>query len=267
MAIYACSKKDWLALRQRKKTSHKGENGRLLILAGSGQYHGSLILAVLAAMRFCDLVYVHSTGENMGLVKKIKLATPNVIVVQKNRLPEFFAKADTYLVGPGWEKNNENKRLLIKAIRSKKPVVIDATALYMIKPKMLAQNVVITPHRGEFKDLFGINANAENVKSMAKKHGCTILCKGPADLIASGKRFAINKIHHPGMTCGGSGDVLAGLLGALLAGHNKLFEASCAACYLNGLAGMLLAKKMGVHYAASDIAGKLPYAASEVEKG
>ncbi len=266
MAVQSTSPSDVKALRKRKKDSHKGDNGKLLILAGSKDYHGSLILCVLAAMRFCDLVYVHSTDQNLALVRKLKEATPNVIVVEKARLDEFFGKADAYLLGPGWEENKTSERMLARAIASKKPVVLDASALHMLKPKMLEKNVLITPHGGEFRSLFGMRADEKSVKAMAGKYGCTILCKGAADLIASPQKFKTNKTHHEGMTCGGSGDVLAGLAAALAADHNELFAAACAGAYVNGLAGVRLSKKMGAHYAASDLAQELAPAARAAQK-
>ncbi len=273
MAFSLCGPCDVRSLRARKKGSHKGENGRLLILAGSKDYHGSLILSVLAAMRFVDLVYAHSTDENLRLIARLKQATPNVIVVRKEKLGEFEKKADAYLIGPGWEESPGNRRLLMRAIASQKPVVLDAAALHMLKPKTLARigkrrarNILLTPHRGEFYSLFGLEANEENVRRMAKKYGCALLCKGPVDFIASPAEFKVNRTHHEGMTCGGSGDVLAGLVAALAAGHNGLFTAACAGAYINGLAGVRLSKRMG-HYAASDLADGLAPAARAAEKG
>ncbi|MFH1094735.1 MAG: NAD(P)H-hydrate dehydratase [Candidatus Micrarchaeota archaeon] len=266
MAFSLCSPSDVRSLRARKKGSHKGENGRLLILAGSRDYHGSLILSVLAAMRFVDLVYAHSTGENLRLIARLKQATPNVIVVRKERLDEFEKKADAYLIGPGWEENKNNRKILSRAVGSGKPVVLDAGALHMVRPAQLNNHILLTPHRGEFYSLFGLEANEENVRKMAKKYGCALLCKGPADFIASPAEFKANRTHHEGMTCGGSGDVLAGLVAALAADHNGLFAAACAGAYINGLAGVRLSKRMG-HYAASDLADGLAAAARAAEKG
>ncbi|VVB56673.1 ADP-dependent (S)-NAD(P)H-hydrate dehydratase [uncultured archaeon] len=262
-----CSPADWRALRLPSKSSHKGDNGRLLILAGSSQYSGSLILAALAAVRFCDLIYVHSTDENLALVSRLKRASPNLIVVRKNKLAEFWRKADAFLLGPGWEDNRANRALLARAISSQMPVVLDATALRMLKPNQIRANLLLTPHAGEFKALFGEKATARSVFHAAKKSGCTLLCKGPADFIASPARFKTNSTHHVGMTKGGTGDVLAGLCAALAADHNDLFSSACAAAYLNGMAGLRLSKKMGAHYSSLDLASELPRTAHLIECG
>ena len=104
-----CSSKDWRALLQPKKESKKGDNGRLLICAGSIQYHGSLILAIRAAVRFCDLVYVYcpnERGDNAALVRKLKASTSNIIVLTSSRsLLQFLPRMDAILAGPGWDVN------------------------------------------------------------------------------------------------------------------------------------------------------------------
>ena len=265
-----CGPTDWLSLRQPKKDSHKGENGRLLIAAGSSQYHGSLILAIRAAVRFCDLVYVYcdeESGDNRALVRKLKASTPNIIILASSRaLSAFLPRIDAILAGPGWEENAKNRRLLSRLLKTKKPVVADAGAFLMLDKKLLHQNVMLTPHRGEFKKLFGASAAPASVQSMARKRDCVILCKGPVDYISDGARLCSNHVHHVGMTKGGTGDVLAGLCAALLANHNKLFQTACAAAYLNGLAGERLAKRMGAHYSSADLADELPLAARSVEK-
>jgi NAD(P)H-hydrate epimerase len=260
-------------LRKAKKDSHKGENGRLLVCAGSRQYHGSLILAIRAAVRFCDLVYVYCDKENRALVQKLKQATPNIIVLDESALRKFLPRIDAILAGPGWEADAKNSRLLSRLLKTKKPVVLDATALRMLKPKDLrahapglCSHVLITPHQGEFKELFGMSATPASVLAMARKYDCTILAKGPVDYISDGVSFCANRVHHVGMTKGGTGDVLAGLTAALVAGHNGLFRSACAAAYLNGLAGVRLAKKMGAHYSSADLADELPLAAKSIEK-
>ena len=270
MAISSCSPVDWLSLRQPEKDSHKGENGRLLICAGSARYHGSLILAIRASVRFCDLVYIYCPelgGDNLALVRKLKAATPNIIILASSRaLSSFLPRIDAILAGPGWEENAGNRRLLSRILKTKKPIVLDAGALRMIKPKDLRVGILITPHGGEFKQLFGTRVTADSVRTMSKKFGCVILAKGPIDFISDGARLRSNTVHHVGMTKGGTGDVLAGLCASLLADHNQAFEAACAAAYLNGLAGVRLSKKMGTHYSSADLADKLPLAARSMEK-
>lgn len=264
-----CSSRDWHSVRQPAPSSHKGENGCLLILAGSKQYHGSLILAIKAAVRFCDLVYAHSSAENAPLILKLKSASPNLIYLDAKQLPSFFSRMDAYCVGPGWEKNKANQKLLARVLAEKKPAVLDAGAFALLDAPMrrrLHSAVILTPHAGEFYALFGRPASPSTVQAMAKKYNCIILCKGPTDFISSPTTSALNRTHHVGMTKGGSGDVLAGLLGALLASHTSSFTAAKAAAYLNGLAGVELSKKMGSHYSSEDLAQELSLAAASLEK-
>ena len=267
--LLRCSKTDWRALRKPKKDSRKGDNGRLLICAGSGQYHGSLILSINAALRFCDLVYVYSP-RNTALVRKLKESTPNIIVLDSSRaLARFMPRIDAILAGPGWEEG-KNAALLSRLLRTGKPIVLDAGALAIIarhKPllKLLHAKCMLTPHRGEFGRLFGVQASAEMVKSAATKTDLTILSKGPTDFISDGKRLASNTVHDVGMTKGGSGDALAGLAAAILADHNGMFESACAAAFLIGLCGARLSKKMGAHYSSADLVEELPFAARAIE--
>ncbi|VVC02037.1 ADP-dependent (S)-NAD(P)H-hydrate dehydratase [uncultured archaeon] len=261
-----CSPKDWRHMRKPKKDSHKGDNGRLLICAGSKQYHGSLVLAIRAAVRFCDLVYVYSP-DNEALTRKLKLSTPNIIVLASARsLVKFMPRIDAVLAGSGWEESKKNRTLLSLLLKTKKPIALDAGAFGVLDKRMLHENVLLTPHRGEFMKLFGIKATAASVLAMAKKTGATILCKGHIDFISDGKHVCSNRIHDVGMTKGGSGDVLAGLCAALMADHNKPMRAACASAYLLGSCGLRLSKKMGTHYSSWDLVEELPLAAHTAEK-
>lgn len=266
MQISYCSRKDWLSLRKPSPSSHKGDNGKLLIFAGSPLYHGSLVLSILASIHFCDLVYVYTSKENHFLIKKLKILSPNIILLNEKTLPLFFDKMDAYLAGPGWEKNKANASILKKILKTKKPAVIDATALHLIDKKfsrLLHQNVLLTPHFGEFEKLFSLPANIQNAKAMSKKYNCTILLKGQTDVISSPKKLKLNKIHHVGMTKGGTGDVLAGLCSSLMANHNPPFQSACAGAYLNGKAGILLSKREGNYYSSEELAKELAHAAKK----
>ncbi|MFH1307153.1 MAG: NAD(P)H-hydrate dehydratase [Candidatus Micrarchaeota archaeon] len=261
-----CSEKDWLAIKKPHPKSHKGQNGRLLIFAGSPLYHGALILAIKAAVRFCDLVYVYTNNENHPLVEKLKGATPNIILLNPRTISQFFTKIDAYLAGPGWEKNEQNKQLLSKLVETKKPLLIDASALFLLNLSLIHKNVLLTPHHAEFQSLFSLPPTPANAKKITKKYRCTILLKGPIDYISSPSYFKANNIHHVGMTKGGTGDVLAGLASALLSSGNSPYRAACAAAFLNGYAGVLLSKTKSAHYSSEDLAEMLASAANEIEK-
>jgi NAD(P)H-hydrate epimerase len=123
----------------------------------------------------------------------------------------------------------------------------------------LRKNFIVTPHAHEFFVLTGkkpepdVKKRIALVKEEASKLGCIILLKGYIDVISDGKRIAINKTGSPYMTVGGTGDTLSGICGALLARKVEPFEAACAACFINGKAGELAAKKLGEGLMASDV--------------
>jgi ADP-dependent NAD(P)H-hydrate dehydratase / NAD(P)H-hydrate epimerase len=262
MQTKICSKKDWLKIKKPKPSSHKGQNGKLLICAGSKKYHGALILSTLAAARFCDLVYAYTNPENKNLIQELKKSTPNVIVLDKL---DSLTNYDTILVGPGWENSKKNKSILNKILKTKIPLVLDATALTLLNPEQLSSNVLITPHRGEFESLFNLKPNLTNISKMAKKHRCAILCKGSTDYICSQKECKKNNTHHVGMTKGGSGDILAGLCSALVASHNNLYLCACASTFLIGYSGQRLSKSMGNYYSSQDLLDQLPFSAYSIE--
>lgn len=254
------SARDVRALALPKPHSHKRQNGVLLIVAGGRQYHGSAVLATLAATKFTGLVYFCSTEENNALIRKLKLATSCVIAISRKDLKKWLPQADCILVGPGLGKGASEKKLVKTLLRSGKKLVLDADALRVIAPKELNESCLITPHPGEYGALFGAGPTVPHVKSMAKKYRCTILAKGAAhaggrrvDLISafSGKTAKWSG-GNAGMAKGGTGDVLAGLCGAF-ACKNPLFLSACAASYINGKAGDACYRKYKFAYSAEDL--------------
>ena len=228
------------------------------------------MLAIRAAVRFCDLAYVfceEKSGDNRARVRKLKSSSPNIILLRSTRvLSRFLPRMDAILAGPGWEESAANKRLLARLLKSRIPIVLDAGAFEMLDKRMLHGNALLTPHRGEFEKLFRMEASEQTVRQAAKKIGSVILCKGSVDFIASPTRFKTNRVHHVGMTKGGSGDALAGLCAALMADHNEPFEAACASAYLLGACGVRLSKKMGAHYSSEDLVQEMPAVAHALER-
>jgi NAD(P)H-hydrate epimerase len=137
--------------------------------------------------------------------------------------------------------------------------ILDAGALHAVDPKLLGPKVVITPHAGEFKELFGVAATKANVAKMAKRYGCIIVLKGREDIVSNGVETKVNQTGNTGMTKGGTGDVLAGLTAALSC-SNDPYLAACAAVFLNGLAGDRLREKVSYYYNASDLIREIPKA-------
>jgi NAD(P)H-hydrate epimerase len=238
------------------KDSHKGQNGKLLIIGGSRDYHGAPVFSMLAARRFVDLVYFYP-GENDPYLISAMKAIPEAMVVYDF---DSLEKMDCVLFGIGLSKAPFDKVELIA--KNSKKLVIDGDGLKRIAGGSIPSGSILTPHEGEFRMLFGTEGTAKNVLEMAKNHGCVILKKGPVDIIADGRpgtmnrRPVVNKVHNPGMTKGGTGDVLAGLVAAL-ACKNDSFDAAVAAAIMNGRAGNRLMKRFGYNYCASDLAEAL----------
>ncbi|MFH1393988.1 MAG: NAD(P)H-hydrate dehydratase [Candidatus Micrarchaeota archaeon] len=232
------------------KKSRKGMNGKLLIVGGSRQYHGAPMLSIIAARRFVDLVSFYPPDRDILLIRAVK-TIPEVIVKRSAPKPEEY---DCVLFGVGLGK----ARYPLGALAKAKRAVIDADGLRRVKGK-IPKGCILTPHEGEFKMLFGKEGTKKNVKEMAKKHSCIILKKGHVDIISDGKRTLLNKVHNEGMTRGGTGDVLSGLVAALFC-KNPAFESAAAAAYLNGVAGNLAKKEHGLNFCASDVADNLSIA-------
>jgi NAD(P)H-hydrate epimerase len=179
--------------------------------------------------------------------------------VPRKEIEDYIKESDAVLIGPGLMRENETKALTEKFIKKfpEKCWVIDAGSLQMMNKELIPKNSILLPHAREFKRLFGIKASPESVAKMAKKYHCIILLKGPADYIYSPSECKINTTGNEGMTKGGTGDVLAGLVAAF-ACKNDPFLAACAGAYINGLAGDRLKKRVGAYFNASDLANEIP---------
>lgn len=238
------------------KNSHKGDNGVITIIAGSKQYHGSALLAIKIASKIVDLVYFYSTKENQALLQRLKSGSCEFInITKKASLQTSLEKSNAILIGPGMEINIKNKNLINKLLKKykNKKFILDAGALRMLDKKLLNENIIITPHINEYKALFG----NKDIKQMAEKYKCTIVLKGAEDIICNSHEMYYNRGGNAGMTKGGTGDVLAGLIAALAAKNNAL-TAAFYGSFFNKKAGESLYKKVGFYYNATDLANELP---------
>ena len=239
-----------------KKESHKGQNGMLLVIGGSAQHHGAPVLALNAAKSFVDLLYFLPAEDDGYLINTIK-RIPEVIVVDHT----VNEHVDCTLFGIGLG----DAAFDLKQLNNAKKLVIDGDGLKRIKEN-IPKDAILTPHEGEFAYLFNVKGTVENVKAMAKKHECFILKKDhTGDIITDGERLLVNTMHNQGMTKGGTGDVLSGLVAAL-ACKNQNFEACAAAAYINGYAAELLRRRVGFSYCASDLAKHLAEAYFKLKK-
>lgn len=257
-----------LCLNKNKPNSHKGENGKLLIIGGSEKYHGAPMLSAKIASKIVDLVYFASVSENNALLQKMESELCEFISVPSAEIMSMAEKADVILIGPGLdgtEKLGQFVNLLLRQFPQKK-FVLDADAFKYLEKNLLSEKVVLTPHKNEFEALFECEANAENVRKMADKYDCIIVLKGKEDFVASKKDFKINQTGNAGMTKGGTGDVLAGLI-AGFACKNDLFLSACVGVFANGAAGDFLQNKVGDYFNASDLIEAIPQILHAFDKG
>jgi len=268
----------------RKANSRKGDNGTVLVVGGSYIYHGAPILSSIAALRSgVDLVYTSVPKINTQSTRAI---SPNLIVIPlvdqkltrgavKKLLGVIPRNLDSATIGMGLaiaEKSSLNiliQELLNRDVR----LSLDASALVSdILPLLANKNVVVTPHSGEFKRLFG-QIPPENqkqrislVEKFAKENGITILLKGQTDVVSDGKTTFLNPKKIPAMTVGGTGDVLSGLVAGILAKNRNALEAAAAATFINGMAGKLVQKKLGLHITAMDLIDVIPQVMKPFDK-
>ncbi|MCX6671335.1 MAG: NAD(P)H-hydrate dehydratase [Euryarchaeota archaeon] len=260
------------------KKSHKGENGVVLVIGG-GPYIGAPALSGLAALRTgVDLVYIATPQRSW---ESVAAFSPNFIVkdlthdmLTKEDIPqieELLSKCTGVILGPGLGTASETEEAIVPLVRriiaEKKPLVLDADAIKPIAENLhLIKNstTVVTPHVGEFKKLTGITLSQEldtrisTVKEWAKKIGITIFLKGYIDVLSNGTEVKQNKVHNEAMTVGGTGDVLAGIIGALLSKGVRPFEAVRVAAFLNGEAGNEAFQKKSYGLLATDIIDEIP---------
>lgn len=236
------------------KKSHKGENGRVLVIAGSDKYHGSMLLTVQTASRIVDMVYVHSVAKNLKLIDKLKSETAVFVNVDENELADTAKKADVIVVGPGIESSKKNTELLEMILRrfADKKILLDASAFDCLDPELLHKNCIITPNAAEFERVFKKPPIPQNVLGVSQQYGCVVVLKGPSDYVSDGNIIYENQTGNAGMTKGGTGDALSGLIGGLLAKNDKMVAGE-AGVYINGWAGDRLYEKKGTFYNAEDL--------------
>jgi NAD(P)H-hydrate epimerase len=261
---------------KRESKSHKGDNGRVMVVAGSKEYSGAPALAGLGALYAgCDLVNLFVPES---ILDATRAYTPDFIVhgypwdylnsgaVEK--ILDYSIGQDACVIGPGLGVSDEIKRALNTLIEKLKiPIVIDADGLKQTDAELLkVANAVITPHASEFKKVTGekIPANIEKrikiIEKWSRELSTTILLKSPVDIISSpGVRTKLNETGNPGMTVGGTGDVLAGVVGSYVSQGLNNFEAASCAAFVNGAAGDTLYQFKGYGFTASDVAKEIPY--------
>lgn len=269
-------------LGARASISHKGDYGSVLIIGGSDDMPGAPILAARAALR---------TGAGIVVASHLRGTTyqgqfPELMLLHTREsarcygekhvalIEENIARFDCLVLGPGLGTEPETRSFVRSVIElassEKKPLILDADALNCLAQLRVSGDVlrcsgaVMTPHPGEMARLLGISTN--DVQSdrysaalrLANLFGSTVLLKGAMSVVVEGAQGVVNTTGNPWLAVPGSGDVLTGIIAALVARGFTLFEAAAGAAFLHGKAGDSLAQRSAVPCLASEIAESIP---------
>lgn len=264
-------------LPDRRPDAHKGNFGRILLLCGSRGYTGAAALAARGALRTgAGLVFL-GVPDCIYAIEAVKLDEPVVFPLpdEEGKLSIQAAEAveqrlgamDAVLIGPGLGQS-EGTLAVLKTVltRFDGPVVVDADGINLLSQhKNLLRGrtgtTILTPHEGEFVRLTGKNLNDRYYDAVdtATELGCIVVLKGHRTVITDGNTCYRNTTGNPGMAVGGSGDVLAGMITALLGQGLQPLEAAACGAWLHGTAGDICAKEIGQYgMLPSDMVEVLP---------
>lgn len=267
-------------LPPRRPDSHKGDYGRILVVAGSRGMAGAAVLASLGAYRAgAGLVQIAVPDSVVPTVSASQLCATVAALPDKagalgagaaEEVTRHLDRADVLAMGPGLGTAPATVEEVRQIVRlSTKPMVLDADALnaFQDHPDLLARGSaprVLTPHEGELGRLTGIPVDAVRrdrrraAEEAARRFFAVVVLKGDGTVVTDGKRTAINETGNPGMATGGAGDVLTGIIAAFIGQGLAPWEAARLGVHLHGLAGDLAARKTGmVSLMATDIAESL----------
>jgi hydroxyethylthiazole kinase-like uncharacterized protein yjeF len=267
-----------LVTRARPASAHKGDSGRILLVGGSDVFSGAPVLMSIAALRTgVDLAYTASPEKTAHDIASL---SPDLIAVKLEgsylnpsnvaALKEYVRAVDAVVMGPGMGLHEETKQFVedfVKAVEEEgKPLLLDADGLKAFGEfkRRLKVPLVLTPHAGEYAILTGkrlpddVPGRVRYVRQTAAELGAVVLLKGAVDIISDGLQVKLNFTGNPGMTVGGTGDVLSGIVGAFLAQKADAFEAAVAGAFVNGAAGDFVAANVGFHMVATDLLEYIP---------
>ena len=251
-----------LFLKKRKRDAQKGDFGRVLIIAGSKGMAGAAILCARGALRAgAGLVTLFVPFD---LIPTVQAAVPGATCLKKDPTPDELTIYDAIAIGPGLGTGQGARNAVSYVLKNYSgKLVIDADALNIIAGTntKLDYDTIITPHPGEAARLLGtsvdvISARREAAAAfLAEKLGCVAVLKGAGTLVSITDpvlRLYINTTGNPGMATGGSGDVLTGVITALLAQGIAPLTAARAGVYIHGLAGDIMANEIGENGLTAD---------------
>ena len=260
-------------LPKRPRNSHKSHYGKLVILGGAEGYTGAVSLCACAAVRSgAGLVSVGVPREIYPIIA-VKLDEPMPFPIQRplcyDAVAEKLKGSTVCVIGPGMGRSEDTIAFVqVVLAHSQIPTVVDADGLFAVQNRLdLLRGKVITPHAGEFARLGGnvTGDRVEDAGAFAEKYDCTVVLKGHETVVAfPDGRVYVCAVGNPGMATGGSGDVLAGVIGGLL-GQLPMEDAVLCGVLIHGGAGDLCARELGEYsMTPSDMIEALPKVMKEL---
>ncbi|MCA9372605.1 NAD(P)H-hydrate dehydratase [Candidatus Woesebacteria bacterium] len=244
-------------------SSHKGQNGKLLVIGGSELFHSSIFWSADVASKIVDMVHFTSpANENNELVRnKIKEGFWSGIVVDWSEVEFYVGEDDAILIGPGMDRSETTQAVTSQLVGKfpEKKWVIDGGALQMIDPTLLNANHIITPHHKELEIVLNkLDANdpAQALEKLIAT-GAVILSKGEVDHVLQQQNDIPVTGGNAGMTKGGTGDVLAGLVAALYCLYDPM-TAAVVGSLVNKRAAEDLWQTVGPNFSAGDLVTQVP---------
>lgn len=273
--------------------SHKGDNGRLLVIGGSSLFHAASIWSAEIAAKIVDIVHYNSTEENQQIFLNLKSKFTQGIVIKREDLNDYIAEDDCILAGPGMLRSDKKQpastntppsfqqllqikdepeytRSLINYLsftHPQKRFVFDGGAIQMMDSKWLRRlnnPAIVTPHTREYKRLFSQDLSSKSDEQMAqivckqaKSSQCVIVLKAVSVIISDGKDIFMVKGGNAGLTKGGTGDVLAGIIAALYCKNDPMLSSIIASYIVKKTADNLFRSKH-FWYNTSDLIDKIP---------
>jgi NAD(P)H-hydrate epimerase len=269
----------------RPSDGHKGLFGRVLVVGGNDQMLGAPVLAGTSALRMgAGLVQIAVPRSILAAALSI---TPELIGLAlpksggKSQLLEAADKADAIVIGPGLGQSSESADRLTRLVKLEKPMVVDADGLNMLAelkkwPRYFKAHAILTPHPGEMGRLAKLigrskvptddEGRIEIASQAARAFGQIVVLKGDRTVVTDGACFYLNHTGDSSLSKAGTGDVLSGIIGALLAQKMDRFDAACSAVWLHGTGGQIAGRRLGMRSVlAREVIDALPSAIAGLE--
>lgn len=257
-------------IKKRKKHSHKGDFGRVTIMAGSENFTGAAYISSQAAVRTGAGLVTLCTKKSIVDILRNKIIEAMTMSYEHSDFEKIISNSDSIAMGPGMGNNEFTFKYVNKVISMEGcPVVIDADGLNVLKDnlellKSSERRIVITPHMGEMSRLTGIPTSElvenriEVAVNFAKEYGVIVLLKGYNTIITDGNEVYINPTGNSKMASGGMGDTLTGIITSFIGQGYEPFKATILGAYIHGYCGDILSEDMFC-INASHLIEKLPY--------